>query len=148
MMHPMVCADLVKAELYRCARICDRHFNFGRFPLVVRWDIRGAVAGTAWWGEMVRFNLMLLREQTAYDVRMVAAHEFAHIAVFKRWANEIIQDFRSQLWAEVSFNEQALLMSRYCEQEPDGHGPEWSAMMELFGYPPDQYHYFDVSGHV
>jgi predicted SprT family Zn-dependent metalloprotease len=95
----------------------------------------------------VRFNLLLLMEQHEDEIRMVAAHEFAHIATFKRWAEERISEFRSKLTSEISFDEVALLQDEDLVGPWPHHGPEWRRMMLLFGYPPKRCHHFDVTRH-
>ena len=148
MLHPMECANEIKKELHRCAAICQGEFGWGPFPLQLDWTVRGTVAGKALQDKRVRFNLMLLREQPIDQIRMVAAHEFAHIAVYKRWAQDVLNDFRTNLWKEVSFNEVAFLSDPDLSgQRPNAHGPEWRRMMLLFGYLPTRCHSFDVSRH-
>jgi SprT protein len=136
-MTPIECAKIIKTELRRCAAICKREFDWTEIKLEIQYNVRGTVAGLAWKDRRVRFNILLLMEQTVDDIRMVAAHEFAHIATHRRWRELHKLD---SLVNELQF-------SAAMDNAPRAHGREWRKMMFLFGFHPKRCHHFDVSKH-
>ena len=136
-MTPIDCANVLKTELRRCAAICRENFGWTQIELEIRYDVRGTVAGCAYKDRRVRFNILLLMEQVPDDIRIVAAHEFAHIATHRRWRERTGAD---QITNEMHF-------SAAVDSAPQPHGREWRRMMMLFGYRPKRCHNFDVSKH-
>jgi SprT protein len=136
-MTPIECAAIIRTELKRCAAICRDTFGWAEIKLEIQYNVRGTVAGVAYRDDLVRFNLMLLMEQSTNDIQTIAAHEFAHIATFRRW---------KERWATDSIMSE-IHCSAAVDNAPTPHGREWRKMMILFGFPPRRCHHFDVSKH-
>ena len=98
-----------------------RHFGLKPPPVAIRFDLRGRGAGQvrrqAGGIWLVRYNPALLERHGEDFLARTVPHEVAHILAFRLHGLGI---------------------------QP--HGPEWRAMMRLFGVPPERCHDFDVSG--
>lgn len=134
-MTPIECASIIRTELKRCAAICRDTFGWTEIKLEIQYNVRGTVAGIAHRDKLVRFNLMLLMEQKVDDIRMIAAHEFAHIATYRRW---------KELYKVGTILDE-LSCSAAMDNAPTPHGRDWRQMMMLFGFHPKRCHSFDVS---
>jgi len=140
-MTPLNCGNIIKTELRRCAKICQEHFSWASIKLDIRYDLRGTAAGSAHKDRRVRFNLLLLMEQTIHDVQQVAAHEFAHIVVYRRWQeSHIPRTIEQPVYDEAAFVAAA-------DDIPSPHGQEWRRTMHLFGFYPQRCHKFDITKH-
>jgi len=82
-------------------------------------DLRGRTAGQVRFGRgrpcMIRYNLVLLRENTDAFLAETVPHEVAHLIAFARYGSRI---------------------------RP--HGSEWRAVMEYLGAEPRRCHRYDV----
>ncbi|MBP6242609.1 MAG: SprT-like domain-containing protein [Chromatiaceae bacterium] len=98
-----------------------RHFGLKAPQAEIRFDLRGRGAGQvrrqAVGVWLVRYNPVLLGRHGEDFLARTVPHEVAHIMAFRRHGLGI---------------------------QP--HGPEWRAMMQLFGVAPERCHDFDVSG--
>jgi SprT protein len=98
-----------------------RHFGLGAPRVEIRFDLRGLGAGQVHRqireGWLVRYNPALLGRHGEDFLARTVPHEVAHVIAFLLHGNHI---------------------------QP--HGPEWQAMMHIFGAPPSRCHDFDVSG--
>lgn len=87
----------------------------------IRFDIRGRAAGQARFGRampwVIRYNPVLLAQNTDAFLAETVPHEVAHLAAFARYGSHI---------------------------RP--HGPEWRALMGYFGAAPQRCHRYDVAG--
>lgn len=144
-MTPMECAEIIKTELRRCAKICQELYGWDSIRLNIDYDVRGTCAGKALKDQRVRFNLLLLMEQAPDAVRNVAAHEFAHTVVYRRWKEECKKRFLQGTY--LSMETEIKHLSELVDGMPAPHGKEWRRTMRLFGHIPKRCHSFDVSRH-
>jgi SprT protein len=88
--------------------------------LEIRFDLKGQAAGQARFGPsgpwVIRYNPVLLRENGDSFIAATVPHEVAHLIAFLCHGPRI---------------------------RP--HGPEWRAIMEQFGAPPERCHRYDLS---
>jgi len=93
-----------------------RHYGVNLPAVKIGLDIRGTVAGCAYPAELkVRFNPVLLQGNPEGFLHEVVAHEIAHLVAFQVHGRRI---------------------------RP--HGPEWAAVMNLYGVEPRRCHGFDI----
>jgi SprT protein len=111
-------ASRVTELLAQAMPLVCRH---GRRPLqpVLRFDLRGQVAGQARWQRglrpELRFNLGIARRHADDFVRVTVAHEVAHLVTYR------------------------------CHGHTRPHGPEWQSVMRHFGIAdPQRCHDYDV----
>jgi predicted SprT family Zn-dependent metalloprotease len=141
-MTAMECGDIIKDEIYHCARICRREFSWRLMKLEVRYDVRGTSAGKAWMDSRVRFNLLLLMKQPEHEVRAVVAHEMGHIAVHRLWMER--HRHRFVPGTTITVDEQSF--NAVMDDAPDPHGREWRKIVLMFGFIPKRVHHFDTTG--
>jgi len=92
-----------------------------RFSKVeIRFDLRGGSAGQARLGTqgkpVIRFNNALLEQHSEAFIARTVPHEVAHVVAYQ-----------------------------LCRGKLRPHGPEWAAVMQLFGAEPTRCHNYDLS---
>jgi len=93
----------------------------GATEVEVRFDLRGKTAGQVRMGKgartLIRYNLELLRRETADFLARTVPHEVAHVLAYRRYGSRI-----------------------------RAHGPEWQRIMRELGAEPTRCHDYDVHG--
>lgn len=107
---------LVQRRLKACLTLAEQHFQ-RHFPLPqVSYQVKGLKAGVAYlqlW--QIRFNPLLLLENTTTFIEQTVPHELAHLIVYA------------------------------CYGDVRPHGKEWQFVMEqIFNVEAQIYHQFDV----
>ncbi|BCX88081.1 hypothetical protein MIN45_P0448 [Methylomarinovum tepidoasis] len=101
--------------------LAGAHFRWQVLPAFeVAFDLRGKAAGQMVAGRSgvrLRFNPVLLRQNWEDFLHTVVAHELAHAVVWWQYG-----------------------------RRAKPHGPEWQAVMRLFGLEPQRCHDYDVAG--
>ncbi|HEB96614.1 MAG TPA: hypothetical protein ENI96_09325 [Sedimenticola thiotaurini] len=109
---------LTRLEQYR--RQAERHFGRPLPRPRVRWDLRGSSAGQARFPAAgdpeIRFNAQLLADNGEAFIARTVPHELAHVVV------HLLHRGRAR-----------------------PHGPEWRAVMILFGADPKRCHDYDLA---
>ncbi|WP_078751004.1 SprT family zinc-dependent metalloprotease [Enterovibrio nigricans] len=107
----------ITQRVSECIAIANQQLGCDMPVPAIRFDIRGKTAGMALLQRWVlRFNPVLLEENSDAFFREVVPHEVAHLIVF----------------------------ARFGKVKP--HGKEWQAvMLRVFGIQPQTTHSFDVS---
>ena len=99
----------------------DAGANIGATGVEIRFDLRGKAAGQVRMGTgartLIRYNLELLRRETADFLEHTVPHEVAHVLAYRRYGLRI---------------------------RP--HGPQWQRIMRQLGAEPSRCHDYDVSG--
>lgn len=111
--------DRASARSRELLRLAERHYARPMPKPEIGFDLRGQAAGQArlipGGRSRIRYNPVLLRENPDAFLAQTVAHEVAHLVAFERFGSRI---------------------------RP--HGPEWQAVMRLFGAEPRRCHDFDV----
>lgn len=117
-------ADLIEHATERTSQLLA--LAVARFAValprpVVRFDLRGRAAGQVRLSSsspcIVRYNLAILARQPEDFLARTVPHEVSHLVVFHLHG-----------------------------PGPRPHGPEWRAIMQVFGADPSRCHDYDVSG--
>ena len=102
------------------AAVAATHYRMKRPQIDVRFDLKGLAAGEARLSPtgvgQIRFNTRLLVENSEDFLLRTVPHEVAHIVAYRLHGSTI---------------------------KP--HGPEWKAVMELFGAEASRCHSYDTS---
>lgn len=117
----------VNARIAEVMQIATRHYG-REFPaVVVDYKKRGTTAGTAHPGtRAISLNSVILMENQDDFIARTVGHEVAHII-------------------DKDVNGHRHNVTRTGRFKRDSHGPNWKAIMVLFGQDPSRCHDFDVT---
>lgn len=111
--------DQARGQTLALVQIAAGHFRVSIPRPAIRFDLRGKSAGQARTGggkgPLIRYNRILLMRHTEEFLQRTVPHEVAHLVAF-----------------------------RLCGTGIRPHGPEWGAIMKLFGAAPERCHSYDV----
>lgn len=115
---PVDIQNAIRAEIARCHAIAKQHYKLATIPVPnIQYDLKGTSAGQ-WWNSrcLVRFNAVLLIENTDHFIKHTVPHEIAHQVKHLIWPHH-----------------------------GKAHGKEWRSVAALFGGSTARCHTYDVS---
>lgn len=151
-MNYQECTDIIRAQVRRCAYLCNEKYGINCFPVYLHYTLTGTWAGICYaYQRKLDFNLPLLSEQKPADVAQTAGHELAHLADYLIYQKKLHEwNLRNSPVYSDRWRREELTLAQLCDMRPTppkSHGQSWKDIMVMLGLEPQRCHNFDVTRH-